>query len=172
MFKIFKSRKGYELKDLFGLVLVFLVVAIAIGLGADVLTEIRDTQDNNQATLTDNESLTWAGNNTAISLTTQGDIVAGSETVYNATDKFSTSEYVFNATAATIIFQNTTNATWLTDSLNITYGYLFGSAARNITKYGLTTQITFGKWLPTIALIVIIAIIIGILIVYLARRYT
>lgn len=92
--KLFKplKKKGYQVGDLLPLAIVFVVVAVAISLGADVLDDIQSTQT--------------------------------------------------------------------TDSV-----------AYNATGYGLTAMNTFAKWLPTIALVVVIAVIIGILIVYLARRF-
>jgi len=94
MFELFKrSKKGYSVQDMLPLAISFVVITIAISLGATVLNDIRDTQ----------------------------------------------------GTAA-----------------NLDY---------NITTKGLESLTTFGDWLPTIALVVIIAVIIGIIIVYLANRF-
>jgi len=90
---IMKNKKGYTVGELLPLAITFVVIAVAISLGADVLDDIQGTQT-------------------------------------------------------------------------------LDSVAYNATGYGLTSLNTFGKWLPTIALVVIIAVIIGILIVYLARRFT
>ena len=92
IFKKLKNKKGYQVGDMLPLAIVFVVVAVAISLGADVLDDIQGTQTS-------------------------------------------------------------------------------GSVAYNATGYGLTAMNTFAKWLPTIALVVVIAVIIGILIVYLARRF-
>ena len=91
-YKYLKSKKGYTVGDILPLAIVFVVVAVAIGLGADVLDDIQAGQTTN-------------------------------------------------------------------------------SVAYNATGYGLTSMNTFAKWLPTIALVVVIAVIIGILIVYLANRF-
>ena len=88
-----KSKKAYQVGDLLPLAITFVVVAVAISLGADVLDDIQGTQTAN-------------------------------------------------------------------------------SIAYNATGYGLTSMNTLAKWLPTIALVVVIAVIIGILIMYLARRFT
>lgn len=45
------------------------------------------------------------------------------------------------------------------------------AADYNITGYGLTAMLTFGEWMPTLALIVIISVLVGVLIVYLAKRF-
>ena len=44
--------------------------------------------------------------------------------------------------------------------------------AWNISGAGLNSVQVFADWLPTIALVVVAAIIVGIIIVYLARRFT
>jgi len=45
------------------------------------------------------------------------------------------------------------------------------SYASNITGFGLSGLNTLATWLPTIALVVVIAVIIGVIMMYLARRY-
>ena len=90
--KPLKSKKGYQVGDLLPLAITFVVVAVALGLGASILSEIQDTQVAN--------STSW-----------------------------------------------------------------------NATGYGLSGVNTLAKWLPTIALVIVIAVIIGILIVYLANRF-
>lgn len=91
---IFKqNKKGYTIGDLLPLVITFVIISVAISLGADVLDDIQGTQ-------------------------------AVNSTAYNA------------------------------------------------TGYGLTSMNTFARWLPTLALVIVIAVILGVLIVYLARRFT
>jgi len=87
-----RSKKGYSVQDMLPLAIAFVVVTIAVSLGATVLSDIQDTQ-------------------------------TADETDYN------------------------------------------------VTGEGLEALETFGEWLPTIALVVVIAVIIGIIIVYLARRF-
>ena len=43
------------------------------------------------------------------------------------------------------------------------------SYAYNVTNEGLESMQTFGEWLPTLALVVIAAVIIGVLVFYLGR---
>ena len=91
--KLWKNRKGYTVSDLLPLAVAFVVVAIAISMGAEVLGEIRTGQTSN-------------------------------------------------------------------------------SYERNATTEGLDALNELSGWLPTIALIVAAAVIIGIIVVYLARRFT
>jgi len=41
----------------------------------------------------------------------------------------------------------------------------------NVTGFGLDSLISLSSWLPTIALVVVIAVILGIVMMYVARRY-
>jgi len=43
------------------------------------------------------------------------------------------------------------------------------SVAYNVTGHGLDSMVELGSWLPTLALVVIAAIVIGVLITYLAK---
>jgi len=90
--KMFKTKKGYTVSDLLPLAVAFVVVAIAISMGAEVLGEIQSGQTAN-------------------------------------------------------------------------------SYERNATTDGLDALNELSSWLPTIALIVAAAVIIGIIVVYLARRF-
>lgn len=88
------DKKGYQVGDLLPLALTFVVVAVAIGIGAAVLQDVRDS-----------------------------------------------------------------------DSITA------NSAAYNATQSGLDSMETFGDWLPTLALVVVAAVIIGVLIFALARKF-
>ncbi len=61
------------------------------------------------------------------------------------------------------------SATVVTDVQDTTTS---GTAAYNVAGFGLTSLTTIGEWLPTIALVVVAAVIIGVVILYLARRYS
>lgn len=89
---MFDNKKGFTIGDILPLAITLVVVAVAVGLGADVLNDIQTTQTT-------------------------------------------------------------------------------GSVAANVSGYGLGAMNTFGEWLPTIALIVVISVILGVLIVYLANRF-
>lgn len=59
-------------------------------------------------------------------------------------------------------------ATVLTD---IQAGQTAESRAANVSGQGLVSLTTIGDYLPTIALVTVVAVILGIIIVYLARRF-
>ena len=56
--------------------------------------------------------------------------------------------------------------------LRTTQGNSYGttSVAYNVSTYGLTAMTTFGSWLPTVALVVVFSIIIGVIVIYLGGR--
>ena len=170
-----KKAENMGVDSLLLFVILFLILAITLSLGTDILTSIQDTQDNDESTLANNESLTWAGNATAIT-SLQETVIASSVILYNngsiVNNPNDVNYTVVESNHSIIIYNVSANYAWVTNALNITYSFHIGSAQRNITGQGITTQITLAKWTPTIALVIIIAIIIGILITYLARRFS
>lgn len=108
------NKKGFTVGALLPLAITFVVVAIAIGLGATVVDELQANQCNDVG---------W----------------------YNAS-----SDVCCNSASDC---ENTTT-----------------SLAYNASGDGLESLGTFGSWLPSIALIIIASIIVGIIVVYLAGR--
>ena len=171
-----------EVQNLFSYAIIILITIVAISLGANILQSIEDDAPNNIA-YNLNETLTWAGNNTGINLA-NGDLVSGSEMVYNNGTKINrgsgaAANYSMDYAGGVITILNSSTegspagqSEWITNAINVSYNRYYGSYAKNITRYGLRTQNTFAKWMPTIALVLIISVIIGILIMYLARRFT
>jgi len=82
---LWKQKKGYQLRDLLPIALIFVVATIAISIGADVIQNIKDTQTAN-------------------------------------------------------------------------------TAAANVSAFGLAAMAELGSWMPTIALVVAAAIVIGVLV--------
>lgn len=164
--------EDYTVGGLMGFAITFIIVAIAISLGADVLTDIKDTQKDTTTSF-GNQSLSWAGNNTAIALASDR-VVSDSLVLYNDGTKVNkgvgTLNYTVQGGSITIINQSD-GIQWNTSYLNSSYDYKIGSSQRNITEYGLQTQDTLGRWLPTIAMVIALVVVIGVLIVYLANRY-
>lgn len=110
-----KGKKGFQVGDLMPLAIAFVVIAIAIGLGATVLDDIQVDQCNDVG---------W-----------------------------------YNASSGAC-------CTSSSDCENLT-----SSIAYNSSGSGLDAVDTFGGWLPTVALVVIAAVIIGIIVTYLARKH-
>ena len=116
--KLLNNKKGFTISDMAPIAVAFIAVAVALAMGAEVISEINDDDD------------------------------CASGYTYN-----STSGKCMNGTAH-----------WVGGA-----GETYQS---NITTAGLNSVNELTSWLPTIALIVAAAIIIGIIVVYLARRFT
>jgi hypothetical protein len=157
-----------NVQDLLPLSVAFVVITIVVSLGATVITDIQDTQYEFTSASQINESKLMI-NNTATSLAYNRWL--SDPLVYNATTKLGSGNYTFDATAGTLTLKSILayNNTNLTISYNYTVDVL--NDDYNISAHGLEASTTFGDWLPTIALVVIIAVIIGVIIVYLANRF-
>lgn len=154
-----------------GMIAISIMVAVVIlVIGPLVLTEIQGNTDNLVGTPVVNESITWPGNNTYYSLA-QSDIVSGSVVLWNQTDLM-TENTDFELNGSSIKFTNKTgHAGWNTSvEFNVTYNYHYGSAAYNTTIYGMTGSTTMASFVPTVALVAIAAIVLGIIFVMFGRR--
>ena len=167
-----------ELKDIAPLAITFLVTVIILGLGAIILTGFQNNMQDLFAT--QNVSLTWAGNNTAMSLTESR---VETVTLYNNGTVLNYGggvNYTFTSGTLTIINQtsNLFNGTLgasapnqiVTDKLNATIGYRYGSVARNTTGFGMTSLNTIASYMPLLALISIAAVVVGIVLVMFVRK--
>ncbi len=121
-------------------IIMFFVVVI---IGVVFLGQIEDNVAATEVTipLANNESLTWAGNNTAITLAND-DLVAGSDILYNSTTIL-TRNTDYTITRSTITFTNKSSTlVWNTNTkgLNLTYtheGDLFVSNTTARTLLGI-----------------------------------
>ena len=166
------NRKGQgqlRIASLGVIAITLVVAAVILGMGGTILEKIQGIQTDSSATIPNNESLTWTGNNTAIGLA-EGRIISGTEQVWNASDLMTAGVDYFMGDG-TITFTNDTDAVdWLTDKLNISYSYNYGSEAYNSSNYGMTGVATMAEFIPTIAIVAVAAIIIGILMVFFGRK--
>ena len=170
-----KKAQSMDVGGILPIVILFIIITIALSLGSEVLTSLRDTQTNTITTTINNESLTWAGNNTRIVLS-EHDIVDGSLLLYNNGTIFNQAgslNYSFIYENHSIIIRNITGGAFqiITATLNLTYDYWIGSYPRNLTGYGLATQSTLSRWTPTIAMVIVFAIILGVIMIYLYQRF-
>ena len=163
-----KIAQQIQVENLLVFVILFLIIAITLGLNSEILQDIKDTQEN-KISNDGNDTITLGVNNTAIVLI-QSDLVSGSEKVWNGTNLLTNGNYTMNYTFGLFYLNNVSNVVF-TDKLNVSYDHYYGSPQKNITQYGLNTQNTLAKWIPTIVLVVIVAVIVGILMFYLVRKY-
>ena len=170
--KIFDNTKGQTkgtgIEGIGTIAISLLIAAVILGLGANILTSIKDTAEDNTAAF-GNQSLTWGGNNTAVSFT-NARVVTSSVVLYNnGTTINQGTNYTVTEGAITIL-NTTSTVNWVEAAINVSYNYRFGSAERNVTDQGIVGQVTMASFLPTIALVAIAAIIIGFVLVMFRRK--
>ena len=163
-----------------GVVAISLVVAaVILGLGGTILEKIQGAQTDSSAVTLNNQSLTWAGNNTAISFN-EPRVQTNTVILYNNGTKVNrgagaNANYTVTTTSITILNSSggpkgVTGADWITDKLNASYSYNFGSEAYNSSNFGLTGVATVAEFIPTIAIVAVAAIVIGIFLVIFGRK--
>ena len=165
-----KAQQTFTIGSIGQIAIALLVVAIVIGLSSTILEKVKKTADDNGGN-TGNLTLTWSGNNTAISFSSER--LTGGASVFNGTgdaNDIPSTNWVIVPANGTIIFHNDTNETWDTSALVINADTLIGSAAFNITGFGVDGQTTLAEFIPTIAIIAIAAVVLGILLVMFGRR--
>lgn len=172
---LFTNRKAQTtqgINGISGLVFAILIGTIILGLGGTILAKIQDTQSDNTATTENNDSFSWPGNNTNTVLT-QSTIITSSAAAYCNVTKLGV-DVNFTMTNGGIIILNQTaggNGTQFAScAFNVSYSYKIGSAARNTSTFGLTGVDTFAGFIPTIAIVAISAIVIGIILLFFGRR--
>jgi len=157
-----------EVMDLFTYAVVVVVVVVAVSLGATVLMDIQDSQQGSATGTVANESRTMVLNS---AVTFQYDAWTGAPTVLDENDTaVDASNYSYSATAGTLtLLEAGVNNT----PFNVSYGFTYEvyPVDYNTTVGGLDSLATWGEWMPTIALVVVITVVLGVLLVYLARRF-
>ena len=114
---------------LIGIFIIILVGVVLIDSIANSISEFDDT-----FTLPNNESITWGGNNTAITLAND-DIVANTETVYNHTTKLTrTTDYIMTSGSIRFINASDPAVAYDTTALNITYAHEGDNFLSNTTS--------------------------------------
>ncbi len=180
MNKLYGSRKAQEgtINGIGQVAIALLIAAVILGLGATILDKIKDTQSDDTASHA-NETLTWAGNNTAIVLAANR-IIESTIILYNNASKVNKGSGVaanYSTTSNSITILNsssgpygTNSGDWITSDLNASYRYKFGSSARNASDFGKVGVVTMSEFIPTIAIVAMAAIVIGIILVFFGRR--
>ncbi len=171
---LLKYRKGQQAMNIasLGVVAISLVVAaVILGLGGTILEKIQGTQTDNSATIPNNESWTWPGNNT-LQAFEQNRVILSSVVVYgNVTKLTLNANYTVSSSGVKIInISANTNDSYELLLYNMTYGYNYGSEAYNSSNYGMTGVATVAEFIPTIAIVAVAAIVIGIILVIFGRK--
>ncbi len=148
-----------------------LVAAVILGLGGTILEKIQGTQTDNSNTIPNNESWAWPGNNTLQGFE-QSRVQTGSVVVYgNATKLTLNANYTVSSSGVKIInISANDNDSYELLIYNMTYSYNYGGEARNSSRFGLTGIATVAEFIPTIAIVAVAAIVIGIILVFFGRK--
>lgn len=170
------DRKGQlNINSLGTIAITILVAVVILGLGATILEKIQGTQSDSSTTILNNESWAWPGNNTLQSFV-ENRVQLSSVVVYgNETKLTLNANYTVNSDGVFIINITPTPSEGFGLALqevifNMTYTYNYGSIARNSSGFGLVGILTFAEFIPTIAIISVAAIVIGILLVFFGRK--
>ena len=169
--KLICKRKGQTNLANLGITILAIVVAvIIIAFLSTILTEFEGLQDDDTASKPF-DTLTWAGNNTAIGFI-ESRVDTGSVILYNNGSSVNKGEN-YTVTEGSITITNisgTKDPEWITDDINVSYNYFIGSHARNISTTGISANLTFASFVPVIAIVAISAIIIGLVLFMFGRR--
>jgi len=169
------SRKGQGQLTItsLGIIAITLVVAaVILGLGATILDNIQGTQTDKSTTILSNESWAWPGNNTLQSFV-QSRVITSSVVVWCNTSLLTVNQnYTVSTDGVKIINLTASAGTGTIEHcvFNMTYPYNYGSDSYNSSSFGLTGVSTMSEFIPTIAIVASAAIVIGILLMFFARR--
>jgi|TARA_Y100000034_G_scaffold133613_1_gene199597 hypothetical protein len=174
-----KNKRGYEISVIAGIAITFLVIAIILSFGGTIVDDLGDDVGGTTTETVNNETITSATQNTtsqiaacisqlSSSVTLTGFMNASggdsanathANSFLNTTDGNLTSDGLFTLSGAA------EDAGFGATSVNITYTCTYGdgNAAFNSTELGQEGLQEFSSWLPTLALIIIAAVIIGII---------
>jgi hypothetical protein len=168
-----------EIKDLVGIALIFVTVAITIAIGLSVQRTVQTDQATNTAgNFFENKTFTPKSIASTVTVGNAGttgecSIDTTKCVIYNASDGdiLSSKNYTLTATSCTatvLIDEKIQNTS--AKNLSCPYTYKDGYAY-NISRQGQMGVSTFGTWLPTLALILVAALILGVLISHLVGRF-
>lgn len=160
-----------KISDLAPLAIVFVVLAIVVGMGATILSEMEDDTWSSQSET--NESM---GNITSVPHTYTVDAKTSDDefeeltsvTCYNDSANSGTETCaILDASAGTV---NVTTNTEDTENEYIDYDYDYDSTASNTIDEGVTALADFSGWFGILVLIVISSIVIGIVTKFFGTR--
>jgi len=168
-----KAKQGYDVKVIATVALVFVVTVFVLVLGGTLLDDVQDSQIETTSTSYANvtmSSVTEVPQTLTYTDTAFFSSISG-VTVTNATvgTLVGSANYsvVSGQNGATIVFTGD-DTNWNNTNLNVSYtvSYIDADTQFNTTNYGMESLTEFSDWLPTLALIIIAAVIIGVIIRY------
>lgn len=171
--KLGKKGQNVTIQYLATAAIIFLVAAITVSIGADVLQDFREDDTTTTNSVVGNISLTGVSVAANSSLGYTYLTSTSSIVVYNGT---ASQDLVVQGTGAAANYTiyadpghiQVHNNNWTT--LNISeVRYLTWTASRNVTGGGIESMNELGGWFQTIALVVAAVVILGLLFGYFGR---
>lgn len=154
-----------ELKDIAPSAIIIITVIIIGFIGATILTSIYKDQVDTVSVV--NETITGSSSSyvpLTYTLISVSDVWGYNGTAWNQL----ASPADYNATAGNLETGEKggviVSSTYNSQSVNVSYSGYADNYASNISKSGISAQTEIANWTPTIALIIIAAIIIGIIV--------
>ena len=168
-----KAQMGIQ--TIGGIAIAILIAAVVLGLGGSILSSIQEGQTDSYTTLANNETWTWPGNNTVQAFAADARVNTGSVIVWCNHSLLTLNENYTVSTSGVAIINLTPGVEGLGGGLelcvfNMTYGYNYGSTAYNSSNYGISGTVTLAEFIPTIAIVAIAGIVIGIILVFFRRK--
>ncbi len=169
------SRKGQRAMNIstMGVVAIsLLIAAVILGLGGTILEKIQDTQSDDTGITSNNQSFTVAANNSETAFA-QARVNTGSVIMYgNGSVMTLGTNYTVSGSGVKVFVDSDGDvlADLVDVHFNMTYDYQIGSIAFNGSNFGKTGVLTLAEFIPTIAIVAVAAIVIGILLVFFGRR--
>lgn len=159
-----KRKEGFDIKTLAGLGIAFVIIAIILSFGSTILSETKDAvRDKSTA---DTEITI----NASQAVTQNAVYTLEKFENYCSISNFVAVNNTFKVMSASNYSISGCSLTWLGSTeakVNLSYKttYYSGTAV-NATVDGLEGLEEFSSWLPTLALIIVAAVIIGIIVAY------
>jgi len=169
------NKKGQAgINDIGSFAIAILIGAIVLGLGATILSTVQNAQTDASATTPNNQSFTWPGNDT-ITTFLDGRVDTGSVAVY-CNESLLSLDLNYTVSSGGVNLINISPSVGGVGGglalcgFNMSYSYAIGSSARNTSEFGIDGLNTMAEFIPTIAVVAIAAVVIGVILIFFGRR--
>jgi len=158
MNKILRDKRGLTIGDMYPIVLTIVLVVMVLGVGAFVVSKVKEKQE---LTSSENFTMIYGTTYSLAYLNQSGDL--DTYKAYNYTggvrrEEIARGNFTLSTTAGTVALATTTY-----NNTNIQHNYAYGTVSATF-KQGLTGLGDLASWIPTITLIIVAAIILGLVI--------
>ena len=162
-----------DFKVLSGVAIMFLIIIVTLSMGAQIDNKLETTFKDTTITV-GNESHTSVRNQTVFYLTL-GHELASVAYIYNHTGyvipstcydiDYNLGGIVLNDSSTVCLYSNDAAI-----DVNVTYDYYEKDYDFNQTTYGRESKQELSSWIPTLAIVIAAAIVLGVVIIWLSKR--